>query len=55
MRLDLSRFDACDIASDHRMGPVNSSAYLRVMFTVWGFAQLLGQQDSRANPVKRKS
>jgi catechol 2,3-dioxygenase-like lactoylglutathione lyase family enzyme len=33
-RLELSRFDAPAIASDHRMAPVNSLGYLRVMFAV---------------------
>ena len=33
-RLELSRFDAPVIASDHRTAPVNSLGYLRVMFTV---------------------
>jgi len=33
-RLELSRFDAPAIASDHRRAPVNSLGYLRVMFTV---------------------
>ena len=33
-RLELSRFDAPAIASDHRNAPVNSLGYLRVMFTV---------------------
>ncbi|MEZ4706472.1 MAG: VOC family protein [Caldilineaceae bacterium] len=33
-RIELSRFDAPAIASDHRMSPVNSLGYLRVMFTV---------------------
>jgi catechol 2,3-dioxygenase-like lactoylglutathione lyase family enzyme len=33
-RVELSRFDAPAIASDHRMAPVNSLGYLRVMFTV---------------------
>jgi catechol 2,3-dioxygenase-like lactoylglutathione lyase family enzyme len=33
-RLELSRFDAPAIASDHRSAPVNSLGYLRVMFTV---------------------
>lgn len=33
-RLELSRFDAPAIASDHRRSPVNSLGYLRVMFTV---------------------
>src|SRR3954462_1336232 len=33
-RLELSRFDAPAISSDHRAAPVNSLGYLRVMFTV---------------------
>ncbi len=33
-RLELSRFEAPAIASDHRKAPVNSLGYLRVMFTV---------------------
>lgn len=33
-RLELSRFDAPAIASDHRKAAVNSLGYLRVMFTV---------------------
>jgi catechol 2,3-dioxygenase-like lactoylglutathione lyase family enzyme len=33
-RLELTRFDAPAIASDHRAAPVNSLGYLRVMFTV---------------------
>ena len=33
-RLELSRFDAPAIASDHRMAPVNALGYLRAMFTV---------------------
>ncbi|HEX7989542.1 MAG TPA: VOC family protein [Stenotrophomonas sp.] len=33
-RLELSRFDAPTIASDHRAVPVNSLGYLRVMFAV---------------------
>ena len=33
-RVELSRFDAPVIASDHRAAPVNSLGYLRVMFTV---------------------
>ncbi len=32
--LELSRFNAPTIASDHRAAPVNSLGYLRVMFTV---------------------
>ncbi len=33
-RIELSRFDAPAIVSDHRTAPVNSLGYLRVMFTV---------------------
>ena len=33
-RLELSRFEAPAIASDHRSAPVNSLGYLRVMFAV---------------------
>ena len=33
-RLELSRFHAPAIASDHRSAPVNSLGYLRVMFAV---------------------
>ena len=33
-RLELSRFNAPAVLSDHRTAPVNSLGYLRVMFTV---------------------
>lgn len=33
-RIELSRYDAPAIASDHRTAPVNSLGYLRVMFAV---------------------
>lgn len=33
-RIELSRFDAPAIVSDHRTAPVNSLGYLRVMFAV---------------------
>jgi catechol 2,3-dioxygenase-like lactoylglutathione lyase family enzyme len=33
-RVELTRFDAPAIASDHRMAPVNALGYLRVMFAV---------------------
>lgn len=33
-RLELSRFDAPAVVSDHRTAPVNSFGYLRVMFAV---------------------
>ena len=42
-RLELSRFDAPAIASDHRTAPVNSLGYLRVMFTVENLDDTLGR------------
>jgi catechol 2,3-dioxygenase-like lactoylglutathione lyase family enzyme len=33
-RLELSRFEAPPMMSDHRNAPVNAFGYLRVMFTV---------------------
>ncbi|MBL0178563.1 MAG: VOC family protein [Gemmatimonadetes bacterium] len=42
-RLELSRFDAPRIASDHRTAPVNSLGYLRVMFTVTDLADTLAR------------
>ncbi len=42
-RLELSRFDAPAIASDHRTAPVNSLGYLRVMFTVENIDDTLSQ------------
>ncbi len=42
-RLELSRFDAPAIASDHRRAPVNSLGYLRVMFTVEDLADTLAR------------
>lgn len=33
-RIELSRFDAPAVVSDHRTAPVNALGYLRVMFTV---------------------
>lgn len=40
-RIELSRFDAPAIASDHRKAPVNSLGYLRVMFAVDDLDQTL--------------
>lgn len=40
-RLELCRFLAPAIASDHRRAPVNSLGYLRVMFTVENIDQTL--------------
>jgi predicted enzyme related to lactoylglutathione lyase len=42
-RVELSRFDAPAIASDHRAAPVNSLGYLRVMFTVEDIDDTLAQ------------
>lgn len=42
-RLELSRFDAPAIASDHRTAPVNSLGYLRVMFAVEDIDDTLGR------------
>src|SRR5512146_923686 len=40
-RLELSRFLAPPVVSDHRRAPVNSLGYLRVMFTVTDLDALL--------------
>lgn len=42
-RIELSRFEAPAIASDHRTAPVNSFGYLRVMFTVEDLDDTLGR------------
>ncbi|MFT3807799.1 VOC family protein [Arenimonas sp.] len=42
-RLELSRFDAPAIESDHRTAPVNSLGYLRVMFAVDDIADTLAR------------
>ena len=42
-RIELSRFDAPGIASDHRAAPVNSLGYLRVMFAVDDIDDTLGR------------
>lgn len=42
-RLELSRFHAPAIASDHRRAPVNSLGYLRVMFAVDDLDDTLGR------------
>ncbi|MCP5149768.1 MAG: VOC family protein [Chromatiales bacterium] len=41
--VELSRFIAPAIASDHRRAPVNSLGYLRVMFTVEDIRDVLGR------------
>src|SRR5215207_76592 len=40
-RVELSRFDAPAIASDHRAAPVNSLGYLRIMFAAEGLDSTL--------------
>ncbi|MBE2181248.1 MAG: VOC family protein [Chthoniobacterales bacterium] len=42
-RLEIARFDAPAIASDHRTAPVNSLGYLRVMFTVGDLADTVAR------------
>ena len=42
-RLELSRFIAPEIVSDHRTAPVNSLGYLRVMFAVDHLDELLSR------------
>ena len=46
-RIELSRFLAPPVASDHRSAPVNALGYLRVMFTV------VDLDDTLARLVKR--
>ena len=46
-RLELSRFNAPGIASDHRTAPVNSLGYLRVMFTVEDIDDTLARLGKR--------
>ena len=50
-RLELSRFDAPAIASDHRTAPVNSLGYLRVMFTVEDLDDTLARLSKRGATV----
>lgn len=42
-RIELSRFNAPAIASDHRRAPVNSLGYLRVMFAVDDLDETVGR------------
>ena len=44
-RIELSRFDAPAIASDHRAAPVNALGYLRVMFAVEDLDDTLARLD----------
>jgi catechol 2,3-dioxygenase-like lactoylglutathione lyase family enzyme len=53
-RLELSRFDAPAVVSDHRTAPVNSLGYLRVMFAVEDLddtLQRLGEQAKLVGDV----
>jgi len=42
-RIELTRFDAPAVVSDHRTAPVNSLGYMRVMFTVEDIDDTLAQ------------
>lgn len=42
-RIELSRFITPPIISDHRMAPVNSLGYLRVMFTVQDIDEMVAR------------
>jgi catechol 2,3-dioxygenase-like lactoylglutathione lyase family enzyme len=46
-RLELSRFLAPPVVADHRIAPVNSLGYLRVMFTVEDIDDTLARLDKR--------
>ena len=46
-RIELTRFDAPAIASDHRSAPVNSLGYMRVMFTVEDIDDTLARLSKR--------
>ena len=50
-RLELTRFDAPAIASDHRAAPVNSLGYLRVMFAVEDIDDTLERLKKLGAPV----
>ena len=50
-RLELSRFAAPAIASDHRTAPVNSLGYLRVMFAVDDLHDTLARLSKRGATV----
>jgi catechol 2,3-dioxygenase-like lactoylglutathione lyase family enzyme len=50
-RVELSRFDAPAIASDHRTAPVNSLGYLRVMFAVDDLDDTLARLSKRGATV----
>jgi catechol 2,3-dioxygenase-like lactoylglutathione lyase family enzyme len=46
-RLELSRFISPTVISDHRVAPVNSLGYLRVMFTVANLDELLSRLNKK--------
>lgn len=50
-RIELSRFDAPAIVSDHRTAPVNSLGYLRAMFTVEDIDDTLARLTKRGATV----
>jgi catechol 2,3-dioxygenase-like lactoylglutathione lyase family enzyme len=50
-RLELSRFDAPAVVSDHRTAPVNSLGYLRVMFAVENLHDTLARLGKRSTLV----
>lgn len=50
-RIELSRFIAPPIASDHRTAPVNALGYLRVMFTVDDIDDTLARLATRGATV----
>ncbi len=50
-RLELSRFLAPTVVSDHRIAPVNSLGYLRVMFTVADIDDTLARLRTRGAEV----
>lgn len=50
-RLELSKFHAPPVASDHRTAPVNSLGYLRVMFAVENLDDLLARLQKHGATV----
>jgi catechol 2,3-dioxygenase-like lactoylglutathione lyase family enzyme len=50
-RLELSRFDAPPIVTDHRTAPVNALGYLRVMFAVDDLDDTLARLSKRGATV----
>jgi catechol 2,3-dioxygenase-like lactoylglutathione lyase family enzyme len=50
-KLELSRFDAPPVVSDHRSAPVNALGYLRVMFTVTDIDDTLARLCERGGTL----